>query len=254
MGSARPTEKSLSDRRLFAPDLAAHGALGEEITLPSEAAKHVHVLRLAVGDEIELFDGRGHTRGARLVSVSRVGATCVLLGALCTAEPGPAVVLVQCLPKGGKLDDIVRMTTELGVTDIRLAVSSRCVSRGADERNAAKIERLTRIAIEAARQSEQAFVPTISPARDLEAVLADAPASAIKLACLERSDAPFAELPGTDAVWVVVGPEGGLSAEDLTVIDGAGFVPVGLGRSILRTETAAVVGVSLVLDRLRRRR
>lgn len=254
MDSSRAAEKGLSDRRLFVPDLALRTAESGDLSLSSEAAKHAQVLRLVAGAEIELFDGQGHTCAARIVSVSRVGVTCALLGAVRTIERGPRVVLVQCLPKGGKLDDIVRMTTELGVTDIRLAVSSRCVSRGAEERSAAKIERLTRIAIEASRQSEQAFVPHISPAQDLEAVLTQAPADALKLACIERTDAAFSELPGTGDVWVLVGPEGGLSAEDLTVIDRAGFVSVGLGRSILRTETAAVVGVSLVLDRLRRRR
>ncbi len=253
MGSSRAAEKSLSDRRLFVPDLAERGASGD-FPLSSEAAKHVQVLRLGLDDQVELFDGQGHTCAARIASVSRAGVACSLVESLRRSERGHEVVLVQCLPKGAKLDDIVRMTTELGVTDIRLAVSSRCVSRGADDRGAAKIERLSRIAIEAARQSEQAFVPRISPAEELSIVLARAPSDAIKLACVERSHAFLPDLPGSGAVWVLVGPEGGLSDDDLALIDRAGFAGVGLGRSILRTETAAVVGVSLVLDRLRRRR
>ncbi len=251
MDSSRAAEKNLSDRRIYAPDLMA---VPTALMLSAEAVKHVQVLRLTQGDEVELFDGQGHTCAARLVSVSRSGVTCERVGQVHVSERGPRVVLVQCLPKGSKLDDIVRMTTELGVSDIKLAVSSRCVSRGADERNAAKIERLTRIAIEAARQSEQAFVPTIAAAASLASVLSESPKGATKVACVERSDVPFPELTETGEVWVLVGPEGGLSAEDLTVIEREDFARAGLGRSILRTETASVVGVALVLDRLRRRR
>jgi len=255
MDSSRPAERSLSDRRLFAPDLATSGA---DIALAAEAAKHAQVLRLGEGAEVELFDGRGHTCVARITSVSRHALRCAPIEAVRFEERGPEVVLVQCVPKGGKLDEIVRMTTELGVSAIRLAVSKRCVSRADEERSANKVERLSRIAIEAARQSEQAYVPEIVPAQPLSVVLASAPENALKLACVERSDRAWPAVSGAGPVWVVVGPEGGMDADDLAYLEAAGFMSVGLGRSILRTETAAVVGVALVQDRyhdrLRQRR
>lgn len=251
MDSSRAAQASLSDRRFFVAELV--GA-GQELTLSSEAAKHAQVLRLLAGDEIELFDGLGHTILARILSVSRGSLVCERVGALQTARRERDVVLVQCVPKGTKLDDIVRMTTELGVSEIRLAISERCVSRVDEERGASKGERLSRIAIEAARQSEQAFVPKVWPAKSLAAVLAEAPVGATKLVCLERGEAAFAELGVDGAVWVTVGPEGGFSPNDVALLSAAGFQATGLGRSILRTETAAVVGVALVLDRLRQRR
>jgi len=255
MGGARPAERSLSDRRLFAPELGTPAA---ELVLTAESARHAHVLRLGEGDEVELFDGRGRSCAARIVSLSRSSLRCAPVGEVRFEERGPEVVLVQCVPKGGKLDEIVRMTTELGVSEIRLSISTRCVSRADEERSVSKVERLSRIAIEAARQSEQAYVPEIVPAQPLSAVLARAPAGALKLACVERSDREWPDISGAGPVWVVVGPEGGMDAQDLVYLEAAGFVSVGLGRSILRTETAAVVGVALVLDRfldrLRQRR
>jgi len=249
--SSRAAQASLSDRRFFVADLTPGAA---DLVLSAEAAKHAQVLRLAAGDEIELFDGQGRTRLAQISLLARGRLTCSPLGDLKTVLRTREVVLVQCVPKGHKLDDIVRMTTELGVAEIRLAVSDRCVSRVDEERGAGKIERLSRIAVEAARQSEQAFVPRILPAKGLDAVLATVPSDATKLVCLERSEAAFADVGVDGAVWVTVGPEGGFSANDVAVLNAAGFKAAGLGRSILRTETAAVVGVALVIDRLRQRR
>ncbi len=251
MDSAHAQKKALSDRRLFVPQLSDADC---EILLPVEAAKHALVLRLVAGDEVVLFDGQGRTCAARISSLSRAALRCVLLGPMRRWEPGPSVVLVQCVPKAGKLDDIVRMTTELGVAEIRLAVSERCVSRGHDGRGAHKVDRLARIAIEAARQSEQAFVPPIVAAEPLRDVLASAPRDALRLACVERHGQPLGPLQGKGAVWVAVGPEGGFGPTDREELDAAGCVPVGFGSAILRTETAAVVGVVLVLDRLRQRR
>ena len=168
-------------------------------------------------------------------------------------ERSARVVLVQCLPKAGKLDDIVRMTTELGVSAIALAVSEYCVGRrgGNDEHRA---ERLERIAIEAARQSEQAYVPEIVPPRPLADVLAGVPDHAYRAAFVERTDRPLPLHLEARELWLVIGPEGGLSPTDRDLLRRANFISAALGRSILRTETAAVVGVALALERFGRSR
>jgi 16S rRNA (uracil1498-N3)-methyltransferase len=145
------------------------------------------------------------------------------------------------------------MTTELGVSAIQLAISERCVVQKS-ARDDHKVERLARIASEAARQSEQAYVPDILEPAPLAEVLARAPAEAIKRGLLERSEAGFEPAPGATALWLAVGPEGGFSSKDREILAQAKFAAAGLGRAILRTETAAVVGVALGISALGRGR
>jgi 16S rRNA (uracil1498-N3)-methyltransferase len=247
MDRARPDPTGLSPRRLYCAALPAADA---RIDLGSEAAKHAQVLRLAVGDEVALFDGRGSSVLARVAELGRRSLVCVASGARSQAERGPRLVLVQCMPRGGKLDEIVRMTTEIGVSAIHLALSDRVVARSPGDRAEHKLERLERIAIEAARQAEQAYLPDMNAPRPLADVLREAPEGAGRYVLLERSVAPLpAELPADEA-WIVVGPEGGFSERDRGEIASAGFAGVSLGQSILRTETAAVVGVALLAARL----
>jgi 16S rRNA (uracil1498-N3)-methyltransferase len=243
-------EDGVTARRLYcASSLAesAHFSLGEA------AAQHARVLRLAVGDPVELFDGRGRTVAARIDRLSKAELACSALSEAVFTPRGPEVVLVQCLPKGKKLDDIVRMTTELGVSAIHLAVSERCVVQKST-RDDHKVERLLRIANEAARQSEQAYVPEIMEPSSLEQVLQRAPEQTQRAALTERSDSGWTLSPEPASLWLVVGPEGGLSSRDREILSHAKFVSHSLGRAILRTETAAVVGVGLGISVLGRGR
>jgi 16S rRNA (uracil1498-N3)-methyltransferase len=245
---ARADQEGLSARRLYCPRLPGPG---ERAELGAEAAQHAHVLRRGVGDELELFDGQGSLVLVRIAELGRRSLACVASGTRVQVERGPRLVLVQCVPRGAKLDEIVRMTTEIGVSAIHLALSERVVARSSGERAEHKLERLERVAVEAARQAEQAYLPELAAPRPLAEVLGSAPASAYRCALLERSAAPLpAQLPADEA-WLVVGPEGGFSERDRGEIASAGFASVSLGRSILRTETAAVVGVALLAERAR---
>ena len=253
MDSADP-EGSLSDagkapaaRRLFATALPVQGG---ELELGAEAAQHARVLRLAVGDVVSLFDGRGSTMNVELLQCGKGTLRCVGRDAAVLTPRGARVVLVQCLPKAGKLDDIVRMTTELGVSEIALAVSEHCDARAGQGEH--KLDRLERIAIEAARQSEQSYLPALSAPRPLAEVLARAPAAAYRAACVERSAEPLPFRVEASQLWLVIGPEGGFSPTDRVLLSRENYLSTALGRSILRTETAAVVGVALALERLGR--
>jgi 16S rRNA (uracil1498-N3)-methyltransferase len=245
---ARPDPEGLNPRRLYCAVLPGSD---ERCELGAEAAQHAHVLRLGPGDELALFDGQGGSVVARIAELGRRSLVCVVSGPRVQAERGPRLVLVQCVPRGAKLDEIVRMTTEIGVSAIHLALSERVIAKAASERAEHKLERLSRIAIEAARQAEQAYLPDMTAPRPLAEVLREAPAGAYRCALLERSASPLpAALPAEEA-WILVGPEGGFSERDRGEIASAGFAGVSLGRSILRTETAAVVGVALLADRAR---
>jgi 16S rRNA (uracil1498-N3)-methyltransferase len=245
---ADPEEAGVGARRLYCAELA-----GPSFELDEAAVQHARVLRLAPGDVIELFDGRGSRVPARVELLARQRLRCAAVGAVTFEERGARLVLVQSVVKGKKLDDIVRMTTELGVSAIQLAISERCVVQRS-ARDEHKVERLARIAIEAARQSEQAYVPEIVEPAPLSQVLARSPAAAECRALLERSEGGFELDPGAVELWLAVGPEGGFSFRDREILSGAKYRSAGLGRAILRTETAAVVGVALGLSALGRGR
>lgn len=249
MDRADPDEDGVGARRFHCPRPLTNAGF----ELDEAAAQHARVLRLAAGDAVELFDGRGGRVPARIERLCKARLECVATGPIVFEARGASLVLVQCVVKGKKLDDIVRMTTELGVSAIQLAISERCVVQKS-ARDEHKVERLARIASEAARQSEQAYVPDILEPAPLAEVLARAPAEAVKRALLERNDAGFEAAPEAAALWLAVGPEGGFSFKDREILAQAKFSAAGLGRAILRTETAAVVGVALGISALGRGR
>jgi 16S rRNA (uracil1498-N3)-methyltransferase len=232
---------------------------GGETRLGEGATRHARVLRLEAGDEVVLFDGRGAEASGRVISVDEDGVLCVVGAPSRAPDRGPRVVLCQCLPKGGKLEDIVRASTELGVAAIELVTSERSVPRLEAGRAERRLERLARVAQEAARQSGRATVPALAGPATLEEALGRAPADAVKLALapsalLSLSDAlsraPMRDAASAASAWVLVGPEGGLAPEELRLAGARGFVLVGLGPTVLRVETAAPVAVALVTHAL----
>ncbi len=220
--------------------------------LPAEAAAYAtRVHRLGPGDHLVLFDpDRAVEADAQIVEVSRRAVT-VQAGAPRPAarQPSRAVTLLQGIGKGDKLDTIVRDATELGATRVVPVLCERSVARP----DAARAARWRRIAVEAARQCGRGDAPAIAaPVSFAEALRSVASGEALRL-CLDPAashpiGASLREL-GAQAVIVVVGPEGGLTADELTAADAAVFTRVTLGPLVLRTETvcAAVLGALLAL-------
>jgi 16S rRNA (uracil1498-N3)-methyltransferase len=243
-------------RRLSVDELPDSGGV---LALPQRTARHFKVLRLGVGSKVRLVDGRGKRADAVVLSVETDTITCELSRVTHTPIPTRRVVLVQALPKGAKLETIVRMTTEIGVHAIHLAVCERSVARIKKSRFSLKIDRLRRIAMEACVQSEQAYSPEVYPAVDLLEAARRAPENAKRVVFWERSiqnlDDVLAASSGrfsqiSSEVWAVVGPEGGLSLKEISALNALGYKDVGLGPSLLRVETAAPLVVGLLLDRL----
>lgn len=233
-------------RRFVVRDGAfARGAL---FTLPEQVARHVRVLRLEDGQAVELVSA-GTLATGTLVSGDD-GSLLVRVERTERAADAPAeFVLVQCLPKGDKVDAIVKMATELGASAIVLAESDHAVVSWDAPKRAAKLERLVRVAEEAARQCERTDVPDVSfggSVREAMDVLS-ARGARLLVPTPRHHGALRLDASARDgAVAVVVGPEGGLSAAEESHADAAGALRFSLGAYVLRVETAAPVALALV--------
>lgn len=196
-----------------------------------------------------VFDGRGREVAAVLV---QVGDALVArpVEAPRTGLGGQAVSLWYGLPKGDKLDAVVRDVTELGVGRIRLLACRRSVVRLEGDRVASRMERLERIAAEAARQCGRADVPALEPPCTVEAALAGGVEGALLVLHPDAAAASFSEIMLVSPVALCVGPEGGFAPEELAAFDRAGAQRVRLLSPVLRTETAAPVACALALHHL----
>ena len=167
--------------RFFAPALDAGD---ETVMLPRDEAEHLaRVLRLGVGDDVTVFDGRGHEWRARVVSVVRRDVRVQLMSRIDSpAEAGVAVTLAQAVLKGEKMDDIVRDAVMLGVAAVQPLVTSRAETTVAALSRGTRLDRWRRVALASVKQSRRAVLPDIRRPLTLESFLQDPPA-ALTLTC-----------------------------------------------------------------------
>jgi len=227
-------------RRLYAPDIDGG-------VLTPEQARYVAVLRLSPGDFVELFDGSGRRVRAELLSSGyRVVEELPRASARRTD-----VVLVQALAKGEKMELVVQKAVELGASRVLPLATERAVVRLDGERGASRAERWRKIAQEAARQCGRADVPRIDEPAGWEAVFSLLREEPERLGVLlepEAHELPLgAAVRGAGSVLLAVGPEGGFSPEEREQALREGMLAASLGSLVLRTETAGLAALSVVL-------
>ena len=230
-------------RRFFLP---AHARTDDRIALTGPEARHIaSVLRLRPGQAVEFFDGQGGVYAAVLQTADKNQVTATITG---TRQEDTAVrsplTLAQCLLKGKKMDLLVQKATELGVQAFQPVVSRYCENHGDRDHQE---ERWRRIMIEACKQSHRTLPMTILPATELAQI--DFGPFVHRLAAWEEErqtplPTNFADHPGP--ICLLLGPEGGLHADDLQALRQADFSTFSLGPRILRGETAALAAVSIV--------
>ncbi|MFH8972596.1 16S rRNA (uracil(1498)-N(3))-methyltransferase [Streptomyces sp. NPDC017890] len=240
---------------VFVVDSLRPGDLtGGEYVLDGPEGRHaVSVKRLRAGEDVVLTDGRG--RWAEGVVKAAEGKDRLVVADLETVheEPPeqPRITVVQALPKGDRGELAVETMTEVGVDAIVPWAASRCVTQWKGERGLKALGKWRATAREAGKQSRRVRFPDVADAatsKQVASLLADADFAAV---LHESGDEPLAvtELPTAGHIVLVVGPEGGVSPEELALFAQAGADPYRLGRSVLRTSTAGTAAAAVLLTR-----
>ena len=230
-------------RLYFSGDIPVHGVFG----LPAEQAHHVmHVLRLAAGDVVTLFDGRGTEYTATLERVTRSGISVRVGEASRVSRESPlAVTLAQGISSGERMDYTIQKAVELGVFEIQPIACERSVVRLAAERAVRRVAHWQAIAAAACEQCGRNVVPRVLPVASLAQWLSSLAPDALRLTLSPDATTTMREMSNVPArVLLLVGPEGGLSPAERLDAQNAAFAPVRLGPRVLRTETAAVAALA----------
>lgn len=224
--------------RIFCPPPLAAGA---RIDLPQGAAHHVlRVLRLQPGQALTLFDGEGGEYGAAIAHVGpRVVAVDVVEYREIERESPLTVTLAQGLAAADRMDYVVQKAVELGVAAIAPLAGARSVPRLEGARATRRVEHWRQIAIAACEQSGRNRLPTVHAPCAFSAWLQAPSPAELRLLLAPDARVLLADLPRPEgAVELLVGPEGGFTAEESAAACAAGFRAVRLGPRTLRTETA----------------
>jgi len=221
-------------------------ALNTCLDLDSQASTHlIKVLRLNTGAELRLFNGDGCEYLAHIIVANKKNAQ-VEVSEVISTDPKVKfpLHLGQVVSKGDRMDFTIQKATELGITDITPLWSERCDVRLKGERLEKKMEHWKKVAISACEQSGRNHIPTIHPAMTYHewasSVVADT-----KLVLHTRDQKPLSEINPPTSVALLVGPEGGITDEEVSLCIQQGFTGLTLGPRILRTETAALAALSL---------
>lgn len=243
---------------LYISEGLSHTVVGATITLDGAEARHAaSVSRLRVGEIVLVSNGTGLLiqAEAQTVAKDQIGLTVVSVAEV--AAQTPAITLIQALAKGDRDERAIEMATELGVTGIVPWQSARSVSRWEGDKAIKGRDRWQAIVREASKQAVRAWVPVVHPVATTKEILSF-PFDGLTLV-LDPSGATsvsqaLSSSPqrAAQGVRVVVGPEGGLSTEEVAEFAGAGAVVVGLGANILRTSTAGPAVIAVVNELLAR--
>ena len=222
------------------------------LKVEGEEVKHIRkVLRLTKGDEIIVFDGLGKEFEGAIVEEGP-SSVVIRVKSVSSSKRDSAleVTLAQSLLKGEKMDYLIQKATELGIKEIVPFLSSRSVPLLEKSKRLKRHHRWERIAIEASKQCGRGVVPRIEFLQDYSEMLPKASPNALRLILWEREGIRLKEILGRSKekkkIFFVIGPEGGFSQGEVDEAKGAGFIPVTLGRRILRAETASLCLLSIL--------
>ncbi len=230
--------------RIYTDSALREGATAE---LDENAALHVgRVLRMQPGQELRLFNGDGNDYPATITSANKKNVE-VQVG---TPDANPTespldIILGQALSKGDRMDYAVQKAVEMGVTRIVPLTTERCDVKLKGDREDKRLRHWQSVAISAAEQCGRARVPDILPVMTVTGWLEHTRDCEVRLVLHHRTEQSLDAMAKPTRVALMIGPEGGLSADEISQAESEGFLPVALGPRVLRTETAPVAAMAL---------
>jgi 16S rRNA (uracil1498-N3)-methyltransferase len=221
--------------------------VGAQVTLAGDEGRHAAVVRrIQPGEMIMIGNGRGGGVRGAVVEVRGAGLIVEVLSHLTTPAEPRCFVAAQALAKGDRSELAIEMLTEMGVSEIVPWQAARSIVRWTPDRAARSLSKWRSTAREAAKQSRRLQVPQVSEpvtTRQLAQRVAN-----VDCALLLHEDAEASlvdvDLPAAGTVLIMIGPEGGISAEELSELSAAGSRPVSISDGVLRTSTAGVVALA----------
>ncbi len=233
--------------RFFIPKLYS-----EKMNITGIDARHISkVLRMQIGDKLQIVSNDGVRAIGEITALKDNNVTVHCLEKLEEChEPSVKIILAQGLAKGEKMDFIVQKATELGVFSIVPIVMKHSIMKMDDVKAERRVERWQKIAEAAAKQSKRDIIPEIYPVKTFEQLLYDHDCD-VKFIAYECEDnmslkKALCQAKPLQELLLIIGPEGGISEQELQQAKNVGAVPVTLGKRILRTETAGLVAMAAV--------
>ena len=230
----------------------------DKIRIQGSDVNHMkNVLRMRPGEEVMVSDGNNRQYRCRVEDYPDGEAVLAILEAgLVDTELPSRIYLFQGLPKQEKMELIVQKAVELGVCQVIPVQTRRCVVKLDAKKAAKKVQRWQQIAESAAKQAGRGYIPAVSEVMTFQEALAFSEALDIRLIPYELADG----MEGTrkildgirpgQSVGIFIGPEGGFEKEEVSRAVEAGTMPITLGKRILRTETAGIAVLSILMYRL----
>ncbi|GGB54356.1 16S rRNA (uracil(1498)-N(3))-methyltransferase [Shewanella inventionis] len=221
---------------------------GQTVQLDDDGVAHIgRVLRMGNGDHISLFNGNGNDYLAEIIDAGKKSITVTVLNCEANISESPLDLhLGQVISRGDRMEFTVQKSVELGVTTITPLFSDRCGVKLSGDRLDKKLQQWQKIVISACEQSGRSVVPIVRPAMSL-AQWCEEPTTAIKLNLHPRASHGINGLTLTadnNKVRLLIGPEGGLSDEEIAMTETQHFTDILLGPRVLRTETASLTAIT----------
>jgi len=220
---------------------------GAEVSLSDSVVQHVsRSLRMRPQEQIILFNGDGSEYKAELINIEKRSVTARIIESTLSSTESPLPITIgQTLSRGERMDYAVQKSTEMGVRSITPLFSERCEVKLPKDRQEKRVKHWHQIAISACEQSGRTIPPEITYPTDLEKWLAVQDAE-LKLVLHHHSEQPLQEMSVPSSVALLIGPEGGLTSDEVELATQYGFKPLTLGPRVMRTETAPVAALTLL--------
>ncbi|MFL6109394.1 MAG: 16S rRNA (uracil(1498)-N(3))-methyltransferase [Marmoricola sp.] len=238
---------------VFLSDAVTGAVAGTSLVLDGDEGRHAAtVKRIRVGEQLVLTDGAGTSATCTVTGAAKSSLELTVGSSSFADRATPTITVVQALPKGDRGELAVEVLTEIDVDRIVPWAASRSVAVWKGERAVKGRAKWEATAREATKQARRSWLPEIAPLASTEDVVSLIAEADVAVVLHEDADQPLAEVAfdGASSIVVVVGPEGGISDEELLAFAGARAVR--LGTSVLRTSTAGVAAVAAILSRTRR--